>query len=239
MCEPMPTEWAWREAGARAGGPRWSCVSVGRDEDGEEGYAPTGAREGVVAEDEASIPDYDDTYLDTVRDRVMFSYDLDRDHRVRGEAFEMYGHLHMDRHKQFFHPALRFGHHYSEEHLFVRRAESVGEAVLDRLVELGHALADEWVEANEEHYLTEFTFVVVVPEYDTAVESYVSGFRDRTLLKGGYYGHYEVNLVVVAPDSEAAVASDQADVAQAFRTWEKREAESMGAVERLVRWIWR
>ena len=211
-------------------------MSAQGDEDGTES---TGVPEGVVVEDEEEIPDYDDAYLDAVRDRVMFSYDLERDHRVRDERFEMYGHLHMDRHKQFFHPALRFGHHYSEEHLLVRRAESADEAALDRLVELGHDLAGEWVEANEEHYLTEFTFALVVPEYDTAVESYVSGFRDRTLLKGGYYGHYEVNLIVVAPDREAAVASDQADVAQAFRTWEDIEGESMGAVERLVRWIWR
>jgi hypothetical protein len=217
-------------------------VGGGEDDDGDETQrAPesTGVPAGVVVEDEEEIPDYDDAYLDAVRDRVMFSYDLERDYRARGERFEMYGHLHMDRHKQFFHPALRFGHHYSEEHLFVRRAESVDETALDRLVELGHGLADEWVDADEEHYLTEFTFVVVVPAYDAAVESYVSGFRDRTLLKGGYYGHYEVNLVVVAPDLEKAVASDQADVAQAFRTWAEVERESMGVVERLVRWIWR
>ncbi len=217
-------------------------MSVGEDDDEDAAQHPletTGAPADVVVEDEEEIPDYDDAYLNAVRDRVMFSYDLEQDHRTRGERFDMYGRLHMDRHKQFFHPALRFGHHYSEEYLFVRRAESVDEAALDRLVELGHDLASEWVDPNEEHYLTEFTFVVVVPEYDAAVESYVSGFRDRTLLKGGYYGHYEVNLVVVAPDRETAVASDQADVAQAFRTWERREAESMGAVERLVRWIWR
>ncbi|MEF8818957.1 MAG: hypothetical protein V5A31_03160 [Haloferacaceae archaeon] len=217
-------------------------MSVGGDDDEDAAQHPpetTGVPADVVVEDEEEIPDYDDAYLDAVRDRVMFSYDLERDHRARDERFEMYGRLHMDRHKQFFHPALRFGHHYSEEHLFVRRAESVDEAALDRLVELGHDLASEWVDPDEEHYLTEFTFVVVAPEYDAAVESYVSGFRDRTLLKGGYYGHYEVNLVVVAPDRETAVASAQADVAQAFRTWEDIEGESMGAVERLVRWIWR
>jgi hypothetical protein len=207
-------------------------VSVRGDEEGEE----TGLSADVDDED---VPEFDDDYLDAVRDRVMFSYDLERDRRVRGERFEMYGHLHMDRHKQFLHPSLRFGHHYSEEHLFVRRAESVDVAALDALVELGHDLADEWVEADEEHYVTEFTFVVVVPEYDEAVASRVAGFRDRTLLKGGFYGHYEVNLVVVAPDREEAVASDQADVAQAFRTWETVEPESAGVVERLVRWIWR
>jgi hypothetical protein len=214
-------------------------VRGNEDEEKEGDKSQTGIPADVVVEDEEEIPDYDDNYLDAVRDRVMFSYDLEREYRARGERFKMYGRLHMDRHKQFFHPALRFGHHYSEEHLFVQRAESVDEATLDRLVELGHDLADEWVDADEEHYLTEFTFVVVVPAYDAAVESYVSGFRDRTLLKGGYYGHYEVNLVVVAPDQERAVASDQADIAQAFRTWEEIEGESMGAVERLVRWIWR
>jgi hypothetical protein len=188
---------------------------------------------------EADLPEYGDDYLDAVRDRIAASYDLDRDRRVRGERFEMYGMLHMDRHKQFFHPALRFGHHYSEEHLFVRRADAVSEADLDRLVALGHDLADEWLEPSEEHYLTEFTFVVVAPEVPAAVADRVADFRDRTLLKGGYFGHYEVNLVVVAPDRERAVASRQADVAQAFRTWETVEPEGPGLVERVVRRIWR
>ncbi len=197
---------------------------------------PTGA---VEDEEPPDLPEYGDDYLDAVRDRIAHSYDLERDSRARGERFEMYGRLHMDRHKQFFHPALRFGHHYSEEHLFVRRADDVDEAALESLVELGHDLAEEWVDPDEEHYLTEFTFVVVAPEVPAAAASFVSGFRDRTLLKGGYYGHYEVNLVVVAPERERAVASSEADVAQAFRTWEQIERAGPGVVERLVRWIWR
>jgi hypothetical protein len=66
----------------------------------------------------------------------------------------------------------------------------------------------------------------------------VSGFRDRTLLKKGYYGHYEVNLLLVAPYVEHSVASEEADVEQAFRVWESIDPPERGLIERLVRRIW-
>ena len=187
----------------------------------------------------SDVPNWDDGYLESVRERVMYSYDLERDYRVRGESFEMYGELQMENFKQFVHQSLRFGHYRSAEHLFVRRVESVDTAVLESLVDLGHALADEWIEADEEHYVTEFTFVLVAPDVPDEVRSFVDGFRDRTLLKRGYYGHYEVNLLVVSPDSTASVASSEADVEAAFRVWEEMEASERGFVERLVRRIWR
>jgi hypothetical protein len=188
---------------------------------------------------EPEPPEWDDEYLDHVRDRVMHSYDLEKSYRVRGEPFTLYGDLRVESHKQFFHPSLQFGHYRSREYLFVRRAETVARRDLESLVELGHDLADEWIDPDEEHFSTEFTFVLVVPSIPEAVREYVSGFRDRTLLKHGYYGHYEVNLLVVAPDREGTVASREADVEDAFRVWEPLEAREPGLVERLVRRIWR
>jgi len=53
----------------------------------------------------------------------------------------------------------------------------------------------------------------------------VRGLDERTLLKYGYNGHYEVNLVVVAPDQRDLVSNDAADVGEAFTTWEEIERE--------------
>ena len=103
-----------------------------------------------------------------------------------------------------------------------------------RLVALGHRLADELVEADERHYSTDFTFVLVAPEIPDSVADYVDGFRDRTLLTYGYFGLYEVNLVVVSPTDEELVASEQADVAAAFRTWAPPPARDRGVFGRLA-----
>ncbi|MFD1586374.1 hypothetical protein ACFR9U_05235 [Halorientalis brevis] len=182
----------------------------------------------------SDVPEWDDEYLDRVSDRLMFNYDLDQSYSVEGERFEMYGRLHVESQKQLFHPALNYANYEAQEHLFVTRRDRVTTADLDRLVDLGHALAEEWITADEEHHGTEFTFVVVAPTVPDAVADYVSGFRDRTLLKYGYYGQYEVNLVVVAPDEERLVASEQADVGRAFATWDPLDAGSRGLLERLV-----
>ena len=197
---------------------------------------PPGEPDGA---EELDVPEWDDEYLDRVSDRVMHSYDLEKDYRVRGEAFDLYGDLRVESHKQFFHPALQFGHYRSREHLFVRRAEGVTVRELDRLAALGGELADEWIDPDEEHFSTEFTFALVVPEVPEAVREHVEGYRDRTMIRGGYYGHYEINLLVVAPDREDLVASQEADVATAFRLWERIEEPGPGFVERLVRRIWR
>ena len=179
-----------------------------------------------------SIPDWDDEYIDRVADRLQFNYDLERDHRVRGEPFTLYGFLRVESQKQFFHEALSYANHGSSEHLFVRRNERVDVAALETLVALGHDLA-EGIDADEEHFSTEFTFVLVVEELSPTVREFVADFRDRTLLKYGYYGHYEVNLLVVAPEMEELVASENADVAAAFRLWET-EDEPSGLVSRLA-----
>jgi hypothetical protein len=185
--------------------------------------------------DDADLPEWDDEYFDDVAARLLFNYDLERDRTVRGESFEMYGRLEMSSEKHFFHPALRFGYHESTEHLFARRRSSIQQSDLERLVELGHTLADDWIDADEEHFSTDFTFVTVADRIPEAVRSYVDGFRDRTLLKYGYFGHYEINLVVVAPDAEAIVASSEANVAEAFRLWEPIEKEEPGLWDLITR----
>ncbi|NEU55233.1 hypothetical protein FXF75_00120 [Halorussus sp. MSC15.2] len=180
------------------------------------------------------MPDWDDEYVDRVSDRLMFNYDLEKEYRVRGRTFTMYGELRMESQKHFLHPSVNYANYEAREHLFVRRAETVSRADLDELVELGHDLADEWIDPDEEHYGTEFTFAVVVPEVPDEVREYVAGFEDRTLLKFGYYGHYEVNLLVAAPEREEAVESQSADVATAFRTWSDVTEERSGLLARLV-----
>lgn len=189
--------------------------------------------EGAV--DSRDVPDWDDEYLDRVSDRLMHNYDLEKDRSVAGERFALYGYLELHSQKHVFHPALSFGEHGSYEHLFVTRLESVDDAALDRFVDLGHRLADEWLEPDEEHFCTEFTFVAVAPSLPDGVRTRVEAFRDRTLLSYGYHGHYEINLLVASPDDEALAASENADVAAAFRLWEPIEREEPGLLGLLAR----
>jgi len=193
-------------------------------------------------EDELDVPNWDDEYLDRVGDRLRHSYDLAKDHQVdvggsvAGGRFDLYGRLAITSQRHFIHPNLTYGHHEQTEHLYARRAESVTVADLEALVELGHDLADERVVASEEHFSTDFTFALIVPEIPEKVRSFVDGFSDRTLLKYGYHGHYEVNLVVVAPEREDVVASESADVARAFALWESGDEgeSSSGLLSRLL-----
>lgn len=181
----------------------------------------------------AGVPDWDDDYVDRVVDGLMHSYDLERDMDVRGESFDLYGQLRIEHQKQFIHSSINYANHGSEEHLFARREHRITRDDLASLVDLGHALADEWVESDETHYSTDFTFVLIGPEITEEVREFITGFRDRTLIKFGYYGHYEVNLVVVAPDETDIVKSKRADVGTAFALW--NEPESAGLIDRLVR----
>ncbi|MFC6731151.1 hypothetical protein [Haladaptatus sp. DYSN1] len=180
------------------------------------------------------IPTWDDDYYDDVAKRLMYNYDLERDYRAGGESFDLYGKLDIDVHKQFLTSALSYGHQESTEHLFARRESSVSVASLERLVELGHDLADEWIEPDERHFGTDFVFVVVAPEIPDEVRSYVSSFSDRTLIKYGYHGQYQLHLVVVAPEAEDIVQSKEADVSLAFALWESLESsKKRGVVGRL------
>ncbi|MBV0923695.1 hypothetical protein KTS45_05720 [Halomicroarcula limicola] len=182
---------------------------------------------------EQDLPTWDDDYLQRVADRLQYNYDLERDYAADGERFDLYGRLFVESQKQFLHRSINWANYETSEHLFARRADGVSTADLDALVALGHDLADEWIDASEEHHGTEFTFVLVVPDVPEDVRSHVSGFRDRTLLKYGYYGSYEVNLAVVAPEREDAVASSEADVAAAFELWRDLDAEPSGLLGRL------
>ncbi|WP_284010206.1 hypothetical protein [Haloarcula pelagica] len=188
--------------------------------------------------EDPDLPSWDDQYLRSVADRLKFNYDLERDRTVRGESFEMYGRLAIESQKQFLHQSINWANYETAEHLFVRRVDGVSRADLEHLVELGHDLADEWIDADEEHQGTEFTFVLVVPRIPDGVRSFVDGFRDRTLLRYGYYGDYEINLAVVAPERETAVASSEADTAVAFQLWrDPAELTPSGLLGRLRSWL--
>ncbi|NHX39912.1 MULTISPECIES: hypothetical protein [Haloarcula] len=181
----------------------------------------------------------DDPYFDRVGDRLMYNYTLERNHRLRGERWDLYGEMRVLNQKQFFHPALSYGDHESEEYLYARRVDRPTVGELKRLVELGHDLADERVSGNEEHYRTDFTFVLVADEIPDEVRSFVEGQRERTLLKYGYYGHYEVNLGVVVPDEQVAVAGEAADVVEAFVLWEDVTQPEEGVLSRLAKRFWK
>ncbi len=190
--------------------------------------------ESEVEELYPDVPNWDDEYFDRVSDRLMFSYDLERDYAVDGRTFDLFGEMHIESQKQLFHPSLNYANHESEEFLFAQRMEAVGVDDLKTLVDFGHELADEWVDGHEEHYGTDFTFVTVVPEVTEEVHEFVSGFRERKLLKLGYYGHYEINLAIVAPDTEDAVGSKSADVLPAFTLWETIDDDRPGLFSRVV-----
>jgi hypothetical protein len=181
-----------------------------------------------IAVDDEDVPDWDDEYVDRVSDRLMFNYDLEKDRREGRFTFTLYGRMAVHNKKHFLHPSVKFAEHESTEHLFVRRAAAVERADIEALVSLGHELADSWVEADEEHFSTDFTFGVIADSIPDDVREFVSGFKDRNLLSYGFHGHYEVNLFVVAPDEADIVASESADVATAFELWESIERKEPG-----------
>ena len=211
--------------------------------DGTDGDGPDSGRrhdvERLPAEIRESVPDYDDEYLDRISDRLMYSYDLDADVVVDGERFELYAEMRMRNQKQFLHPALSYADHEMMEYLFARRVPNPTVGEFERLVAFAHDVADERVEGDEQHFGTDVTVVLVVDQIADDVAEFVDGFRDRTLLKFGYYGHYEVNLVVVAPDRERLVASEAADIAGAFRLWEPVETPDEGFFSRFAKRFWR
>jgi hypothetical protein len=170
---------------------------------------------------EQDLPEWEDDYLTDVAERLKFNYDLSKEYHAGGEQFPLYGRLFVESHKQFFHPSLNYANHSAVEHLFTERVARPSVRDVERLVDLGHDLADDdaWLDPDEEHQQTDFTFVLVSEEVPEEVQSFVDGFRERTLLKYGFYGHYEIHLVVVAPDPESVVASEEVDVWRAFAPW--------------------
>lgn len=172
----------------------------------------------------ADVPDWDDEYLDRVADRLMYSYDLAKDAAVDGETVPLYGRLVVRNQKHLFHPSVRYGYHEAVEHLFVERIDHPRPVDLRRLRERGERLAEAWIEPDEDHYETAFTFVVVASSLPDAVRSFVADHDERTLLRWGLNGHYEIRFVVVAPEREAAASTASADVAAAFRLWDDGDA---------------
>ncbi|WP_222918053.1 hypothetical protein [Natrinema sp. SYSU A 869] len=192
----------------------------------------------LPAEIREAVPNWDDEYLDRVSDRLMYNYDLEKDRRAGGERWDLYGKMRVRSQKQFFHPALSYADHEAEEFLFSRRDSRPTVAELERLVDLGHDLANERVVADEEHFGTDFTFVLVADEIPDDVREFVADFRDRTLLKFGYHGHYEINLVIVDPDTEDHVGSEVADVVEAFTLWETVSTPEEGLLSRFAKRFW-
>lgn len=186
-----------------------------------------------------AVPAWDDDYLDRVSDRLMYNYDLERDRQVHGEQWDMYGEMRVVNQKQFFHPALKYADHEAREFLFVRRDSRPTVTDLRRLVDLGHDIADDEIVADEEHFGTDVTFVLVADDLSEDVIDFVSDFRERELLKLGYYGHYDINLVVVSPDDEVTVASEAADVAEAFTLWDDVTKKEEGFLSRFARRFWK
>ena len=195
--------------------------------------------EKVPAAIREAVPEWDDQYLSSVAERLLYNYDLEKNHRAAGRRWMLYGEFRAKTQKQFFHPALSYADHETEEHLLVKRANRPTVQMVETLVDEGHDLADAWVDPNEEHYGTDITFVVVADSIPELVADYVSGFRDRNLLKLGYYGHYEINLVVVAPNEETCIASQTADVAAAFRLWDDVPESDDGLLSRVAKRFWR
>jgi len=194
----------------------------------------TGADDdGAPGED---VPVWDDDYLERVSGRLLHNYDLERDRTAAGEHFDLYGEMRMRSQKHFLHPALSYAEHRATEHLFAKRVDGAGVADVERYVDLGHDLAEEWIEADEEHYGTDFSFVLVVPRITDDVREFVTGFKARTMIRYGYHGHYEINLVVVAPDAEEIVTSRSTDLDRAFAVWSSADEagdDSPGLLDRL------
>ncbi|XVH32849.1 hypothetical protein ACNS7O_06595 [Haloferacaceae archaeon DSL9] len=184
------------------------------------------------------VPDWDDEYLDRVSDRLMHNYDLVRDHRVRGETFPMYGEYRVHIQKQLFHQSLNYANHDAAEYLFVQRYDTLKLPDVEQAIDFARDLADDWIDADENHFSTDFTLAFVVDDFDDAVADFIDGFSGRTLLKFGYYGHYQINLVAVAPENERVAISDDADVAQAFVLWEELEPPTEGILSRFARGVW-
>ncbi|WP_265108451.1 hypothetical protein [Halosolutus halophilus] len=200
---------------------------------------PSPAADDLPAEIREAVPEWDDEYFDRVAHRLVYSYDLEKDYRLDGQRWDLYAEMRVVNQKQFFHPALSYADHEAEEYVFARRESRPTVAELDRLVDLGHDVADERIVADEEHFGTDVSFVLVADELPDDVREYVSGFRDRTLLKFGYYGHYDVNLVVVVPDAETYVGSEAADVAEAFTLWDDVSEPEDGVLSRFAKRFWR
>lgn len=183
----------------------------------------------------ANVPDWEDEYLDRVSDRIMHNYDLEKDVTINGERFDLGGEMRIESEKHFFHPALNYANHESREYLYARRQDAISVPDLEELVSVAHDVAEDRVEHTDTHFSTDVTLAIIVPKIDPAVEEFVESYSDRNLLRFGFNGHYEINLLVSAPERKSIVASENADVWEAFRTWEPIEKEDPGLFKMITR----
>ncbi|WP_459191589.1 hypothetical protein [Halosimplex sp. J119] len=182
---------------------------------------------------DGDVPVWDDEYVERVSGRLMHNFDLEKDREIGGRHVTLYGRMEIESQKHLFHPSLNYANHGATEHLFVTHRDRVTPTDLEAVVEWAHDLAEEWIDADEEHFSTDFTIALIAPRVRDDVQKFVSGFKDRTLLKFGYYGHYEVNLVVAAPEREDLVTSRATDIDSAFALWDSPGEESSGLLDRL------
>ncbi|AHG00067.1 hypothetical protein HALLA_15925 [Halostagnicola larsenii XH-48] len=207
-----------------------SADCLASDDDSE---TPSAANQPLPPVLEEALPALEDGYLARVARRLVSSYDLESATKAGGVTFDLGGELRVESSKHLFHPSVSYANHHMREYLYADRRPSVSREDLDELVELGHELADRRVEPSSEHKATEFTFVIVAPSIPDDVRSFVRGFKDRTLLKYGLHGHYEIHCCVVAPDRQAVVASDRTEIDEAFAVWRSSE-KKRGLLGRLL-----
>jgi hypothetical protein len=191
----------------------------------------------VAEPDLEAVPTWADEYLDRVSDRLLHNYDLEKDVVVAGEPFDLAGEMRIESEKHFFHSSLNYANHQAREFLYSRRQEAISVSELESLVSTGHDIASDRVEHSDQHFSTDVTFAIVVPTYDDAVAEFVQSFADRTLLRFGFHGHYEINLIVVAPEDRQLAHSRNVDVWKAFQTWEPIAAEEPNVWEKVRRYF--
>ena len=183
------------------------------------------------------VPVWDDEYLDAVAGRLFNHYDLEREYTVAGERFPLYGELRVRHERHALHPSLTFAHHESREHVFVTELPEPTGADIDRLEAVGEQLRDDWIVPDETHHGTEFTFVIVADTLSPTVRDRIADYSNRTLIKFGYHGHYEISFLGVVPEQHTSVASPAADIEQAFRVWEPITRTEPSRLDRFLDWL--
>lgn len=193
----------------------------------------------TISDRPEDVPVWQENYLDAVGVRLMHYYSLEKDVRIDGQHFELFGEMNVLHERHAFHPALSFAHHKADEYVFATRIDHPDVQDFKRFISLGEQLATEWIDRDENHYSTDFSFAVACSEISDSVRSFVSSYKNRNLLKFGYFGHYEINLIVIDSARKESVASRNADVEQAFRVWEPIIPEEPTRLDRFLNWITR
>lgn len=182
---------------------------------------------------ESEFPEWERDYLNRLAGRIVHSYDLEKNKHIRGFDFTLYASFEAQRHKQLFHPAISYAEHNLYEYLFVNEYDTVTIETVDQLIDLGHELADDWIDADDDHYATEFSFGLIVPSIPDDIRQYVSRIDERTMLRYGFDGHYDIHIIVVAPEEQSIVATDRAEIQAAFIEWDT-QSRSTGIFSSLL-----